>query len=63
MSLLIENADATPPHLEVTLLLGSSDGVQSSLLFFAIFAEHLPKGLFHLPACTQCPAYLVGFEL
>ena len=31
----IENADATPPHLEVTLRLGSSDGVQGSLQFFA----------------------------
>ena len=27
----IENADATPPHLEGTLRLGSSDGVQGSL--------------------------------
>ena len=32
----IENADATPPHLEVTLRLGSSDRVQGSLQFFAI---------------------------
>ncbi len=32
---LIENADATPPHLEVTLRLVRSDGVQGSLQFFA----------------------------
>ena len=31
----IENADATPPHLEVTLRLVSSDGVQGSLQVFA----------------------------
>ena len=31
----IENADATPPHLEVTLHLGSCNGVQGSCQFFA----------------------------
>ena len=33
---LIENADATPPHLEVALRLASSDAVQGFLQFFAL---------------------------
>ncbi len=32
---IIEHADATPPHLEVTLRLVSSDGVQGSGQVFA----------------------------
>ena len=32
---IIENADATPPHLEVTLRLVSSAGMQGSLQVFA----------------------------
>ena len=32
---IIENADATPPHLPVTLRLVRSDGVQGSLQVFA----------------------------
>ena len=37
----IENADATPPHLEVTLRLVRSDGVQGSLQFFAFWVAQL----------------------
>ena len=33
---LIENADATPPHLDVMVHLGSSGGLHGSLQFFAI---------------------------
>jgi hypothetical protein len=34
--MLIENADATPPHLDVLLRLGGSLGVRGSLQFFAL---------------------------
>ena len=37
----IENADATPPHLEVTLRLVRSDGVQGSLQVFAFWVAQL----------------------
>ena len=33
--LLIESADATPPHLDVLLRLGGSLGMHGSLQFFA----------------------------
>ena len=43
----IENADATPPHLEVILHFGSSGGVHGSLQFFAF-------GLLSLFSIFEC---------
>ena len=42
--IIIENADATPPHLDVFVRLGSSVGVHGSLQFFAFGL----LSLFHL---------------
>ena len=36
VKVVIENADATPPHLDVILRLGSSVGMHGSLQFFAL---------------------------
>ena len=54
---LIENADATPPHLEVTLRLVSSDGVRGSLQVFAGLCIWVAQLIFANYTCT--PAWNV----
>ena len=47
----IENADATLPHLEVLLHLGSSGGVHGSLQFFAFGLRSLFSSVRFLGGC------------
>ena len=54
---LIENADATPPHLEVTLRLVRSDEVQGSLQFFAVLCIWVAQSIFVSYTCA--PAWNV----
>ena len=54
---IIENADATPPHLGVILRLVSSDGVHGSLQFFAVLCIWVAQLFF--VNCTCTPAWNV----
>ena len=52
MYLFFENADATPPHLEVTLRLVRSDGMQGFLQVFAVHCIWVAQLFFVNYTCT-----------
>ena len=58
---IIENADATPPHLEVTLRLVRYDGVQGSLQVFAGLCIWVVQLFF--VNCTCAPAWTWNVDM